>query len=170
MANYSLPIIAKLSTKVVIIRVQRELNSHILSYFWKISAVWTLNHQMVIGNGKIEKMVETNFNRIVSKVLVALYQNCQRLSANILASATASASKMLITNTSTKVIRDGRVGQHSIVSYSRPSLMIIALASQFHVYLPWGPCLFSLVSYGAFNQEKALVGVFPVIGDCENRV
>ena len=98
MANYSLPIIAKLSTKVVIIRVQRELNSHILSYFWKISAVWTLNHQMVIGNGKIEKMVETNFNRIVSKVLVALYRNCQRLSANILASATASASKMLITS------------------------------------------------------------------------
>ena len=69
-----------------------------------------------------------------------------------------------------KVIGDGRVGQHSIVSYSRPSLMIIALASQFHVYLPWGPCLFSLVSYGAFNQEKALVGVFPVIGDCENRL
>ena len=52
MANYSLPIIAKLSTKVVIIREQRELNSYILSYFWKISAIWTLNHQMVMVMAK----------------------------------------------------------------------------------------------------------------------
>ena len=34
----------------------------------------------------------------------------------------------------------------SIVSYSCPSLMIIALASQFHVYLPWGQRPFSIVS------------------------
>ena len=35
----------------------------------------------------------------------------------------------------------------SIVSYySRPSLMIIASVSQFHVYLQWGQCLFSIVS------------------------
>ena len=34
----------------------------------------------------------------------------------------------------------------SIVSYSRPSLMIIASASQFHVYLPWGQRPFSIVS------------------------
>ena len=33
-----------------------------------------------------------------------------------------------------------------ILSYSRPSFMIIASASQFHVYLPWGQCLFSIVS------------------------
>ena len=52
MANYSLPIIAKLSTKVVIIRVQREINSHILLYFRKISAIWTLNHQMVMAKYK----------------------------------------------------------------------------------------------------------------------
>ena len=32
----------------------------------------------------------------------------------------------------------------SILSHS-PSLMIIASASQFHVYLPWGPCPFSIV-------------------------
>ena len=32
----------------------------------------------------------------------------------------------------------------SIVSYSRPSLTIIASASQFHVYLPWGQCLWCL--------------------------
>ena len=44
----------------------------------------------------------------------------------------------------TKVIR--RFAKVSIVSYSRPSLMIIALASQFHVYLPWGHCPFSIVS------------------------
>ena len=41
----------------------------------------------------------------------------------------------------TKAIR--RFAKVSIVSYSRPSLMIIASASKFHVYLPpWGqrPC------------------------------
>ena len=36
------------------------------------------------------------------------------------------------------------------MSYSRLSLMIIALRTQFHVV-------------GAFNQEKALVGAFSVI-------
>ena len=39
-----------------------------------------------------------------------------------------------------------RFAKVSIVSYSRPSLMIIALASQFHVYLPWGQRPFSIVS------------------------
>ena len=34
----------------------------------------------------------------------------------------------------------------SIVSYSRPSLMIIASASQFHFYLQWGERPFSIVS------------------------
>ena len=37
-------------------------------------------------------------------------------------------------------------GLVSIVSYCCPSLMIIAPASQFHIYLPWGKCLFSIVS------------------------
>ena len=52
--------------------------------------------------------------------------------------------------------------------------MIIASASQFHVYLPWGQRLLSLCSVlivifnvkavvAAFNQEKALVGAFSVI-------
>ena len=44
----------------------------------------------------------------------------------------------------TKVER--RFAKVSIVSYSRQSLMIIALASQFHVYLPWGQRPFSIVS------------------------
>ena len=44
----------------------------------------------------------------------------------------------------TKAIR--RFAKVSIVSYSRPSLMIIASASQFHVYLPWGRRPFSIVS------------------------
>ena len=39
-----------------------------------------------------------------------------------------------------------RFGLVSIVSYSRPSLMIIASVSQFHVYLPWGQRPFSIVS------------------------
>ena len=43
----------------------------------------------------------------------------------------------------TKVKRDGLV---SIVSYSRPSLMIIASRTQFHVERPWGKRLFSIVS------------------------
>ena len=43
----------------------------------------------------------------------------------------------------TKAIR--RFAKVSIVSYS-PSLMIIVSASQFHVYLPWGQCPFSIVS------------------------
>ena len=34
----------------------------------------------------------------------------------------------------------------SIVSYRRPSLMIIASQSQFHVERPWGQRLFSIVS------------------------
>ena len=44
----------------------------------------------------------------------------------------------------TKAIR--RFSKVSIVSYSRLSLMIIASASQFPVYLPWGQRLFSIVS------------------------
>ena len=43
----------------------------------------------------------------------------------------------------TKAIQ--RFAKVSIVSYSRPSLMIIALASQFHVYLPWSQRPFSIV-------------------------
>ena len=45
----------------------------------------------------------------------------------------------------TKAIR--RFAKVSIVSYSRRSLTIIASASQFHVYLPWGQCPFRIVSY-----------------------
>ena len=40
----------------------------------------------------------------------------------------------------------GTGGLVSIVSYGRPSLMIIASATQFHVYLPWGQRPFSIVS------------------------
>ena len=55
-----------------------------------------------------------------------------------------------------------------IVSYSRPSLLIIVSASQFHVYLPWGQSLTSLISVlnvkevlvDTFNQVEALVGAF----------
>ena len=43
-----------------------------------------------------------------------------------------------------KAIR--RFARVSIVSYSRLSLMIIVSASQFHIYLPWGQCPFSIVS------------------------
>ena len=52
------------------------------------------------------------------------------------------------------------------------SLKVIASASQFHIYLPWGqPCLAYCLNsvlngkalVGAFNQEKALVGAFSVI-------
>ena len=58
------------------------------------------------------------------------------------------------------------------MSYSRPSLMIIASWTQFHVYLPWWGNSNSLNSVlnvkalvGAFNQEKALVG--PVVEPME---
>ena len=60
----------------------------------------------------------------------------------------------------------------SIVSYSRPSLKIIALRTQFHI-----ECLNSVLNVkaleGAFNQEKALVGAFfvivqPVVEPMEN--
>ena len=44
----------------------------------------------------------------------------------------------------TKAIR--MFAKVSIVSYSRPSLMIIVSASQFHVSLPWGQRPFSIVS------------------------
>ena len=44
----------------------------------------------------------------------------------------------------TKVKR--RFVKVSIVSYSHPFLMIIALASQFHIYLPWVQRQFSIVS------------------------
>ena len=44
----------------------------------------------------------------------------------------------------TKAIR--RFAKVSIVSYSRQSLMIIASAFQFHVYLLWGQRPFSIVS------------------------
>ena len=49
--------------------------------------------------------------------------------------------------------------------------MTFAPATQFHVYLPWGQCLFSIVDsvlnvkalVGTLNQEKALLGAFSVI-------
>ena len=44
----------------------------------------------------------------------------------------------------------------SIVSYSRPSLMIIVSASQFHVYLLWGQRPFSIVS-SPMDRFTALV-------------
>ena len=44
----------------------------------------------------------------------------------------------------TKAIR--RFAKVSRVSYSCPSLMIIASASQFHIYLPWSQRLLSIVS------------------------
>ena len=40
----------------------------------------------------------------------------------------------------------GPGGLVSIVPYSQPPLMIIALASQFHVYLLWSQCPLSKVS------------------------
>ena len=46
--------------------------------------------------------------------------------------------------TRAKVIRDGHLV--SKVSYSRPSVMIIALRTQFHVERPWGQRPFSIVS------------------------
>ena len=39
-----------------------------------------------------------------------------------------------------------RFAKVSIVSYSRPSLMIIVSRTQFHVERPWGQRLFSIVS------------------------
>ena len=64
----------------------------------------------------------------------------------------------------------GRGRLVSIVSYSRPSLMIIASRTRFHVERPWGrlaQCLNSFLNVkavvAAFNQEKALVGAFSVI-------
>ena len=54
-------------------------------------------------------------------------------------------------------------------------LMTFKLATQFHIYLPWGQRPFSIVSFlivsvlnvkavlATFNQEKALVGAFSVI-------
>ena len=39
-----------------------------------------------------------------------------------------------------------RFAKVSIVSYSRPSLIIIVSASQFHIERPWGHRLFSIVS------------------------
>ena len=41
----------------------------------------------------------------------------------------------------------GTGGLVSIVSYSRPSLMIIALRTEFHIERPWGQRPFSIVSY-----------------------
>ena len=46
-----------------------------------------------------------------------------------------------------------RFAKVSIVSYSRPSLMIIASASQFHVFLLWGQCPFSIVK-DPFDFDK----------------
>ena len=51
---------------------------------------------------------------------------------------------VIILELETKVKR--RFAKVNIVSYSHPPLMIIVLASQFHVYLLWGQCPFSTVS------------------------
>ena len=73
-----------------------------------------------------------------------------------------------------------KLGRQRKSHKGRASLMIIASQTQFHIYLPWGQCPFSIVSclnsvlnvkavVAAFNQEKALVGAFSVIvkADCE---
>ena len=52
-----------------------------------------------------------------------------------------------------------RFAKVSIVSYSHPSLMIIAPWTQFHVERPWGQRPFSIVSNSVLNV-KALVGAF----------
>ena len=52
--------------------------------------------------------------------------------------------QQLLSEFETKAIR--RFAKVSIVSYSRSSLMTIAFASKFHVYLAWGQRPFSIVS------------------------
>ena len=73
--------------------------------------------------------------------LDCLFETLQRLLSNELTtqwSSDQSVSHQPL-ELGTKAIRFGLV---SIVSYSRPSLMMIASVSQFHVYLPWGQRLF----------------------------
>ena len=54
------------------------------------------------------------------------------------------AHTSLLTRAQVRTILLG--GLVSIVSYSRPSLMIIASRTQFHVERPWGKRRFSIVS------------------------
>ena len=54
-----------------------------------------------------------------------------------------------------------RGGLVSIVSYSRTSLMIISSRTQFHVYLPWDQCPFSISLNSVLNVN--VVEAFSVI-------
>ena len=56
------------------------------------------------------------------------------------------------------------------------TLMTFASASQFHVYLPWGQCPFSIVSWQCLKCESASRHFQPgegpsrgLLSDCENR-
>ena len=62
--------------------------------------------------------------------LLTLILNTESLSRDLQHTASGAALEL-----ATKVKR--RFAKVSIVFYSRPSLMIIASASQFHIYLPW---------------------------------
>ena len=76
--------------------------------------------------------------------LIVLSTWLQFMCYHLLATAPSCSSTQYNLELETKAIR--RFAKVSIVSYSRPSLMMIELASQFHVYLPWGQPPFSIVS------------------------
>ena len=95
---------------------------------------------------------------IITKLRVAAkcYGCCQfnSIIKDLVSTAPASPGQPRL-ELQTKVKR--RFTKVRIVSYCRPSLMIIVSASQFYIYLPWGQRLFSIVSY---RYVKALVRAF----------
>ena len=78
---------------------------------------------------------------VVVNCLVGLSRSATVLTAALMINQHWSVARIEL---ETNAIR--RFGLVSIVSFRRPSLMIIPSASQFHVYLPWGQHPFSIVS------------------------
>ena len=112
-------------------------NVHVPIKFSNLFAnVWSHN---IINQPKNHKVVVLLSNSLGDCCVRSVFDNISVSARGPLTRRHSSALEL-----ETEVNR--RFTKVSLVSYSHPPLMIIASASQFHVYLPWGQCPFSIVS------------------------
>ena len=93
----------------------------------------------------LQRAQNWSVNCYLDEAVVYMREQCN---GQVSSASKSSIRRFVITEKApSRVIRDGWVGYLvSIVSYSRPSLMIIESRTQFHVERPWGQRPFSIVS------------------------
>ena len=95
------------------------------------------------------KMAGTGHRTWSADWLLSKWLSINQTNTRMLTNQGPHTTQHSVSNISTRAWNEGYPkvrGLISIVSYSRPSLKIIVSASQFHVYLPWNQCPFSIVS------------------------